>query len=196
MPVSAATQIPAHAASCTPVQKGSQWWIPYGCSGVIIPASHRCYQLGSTTDSAGTTDADECADISAANDGGSTGYAQLWGEGEFYCQGVYSQCQGMNVNIDFSYTVDNSIGGAWTAPERNYTCNPNPGPACPDGGRALISTEHATVLTTQCDTTYSWDPYDGWNGLAQVISVTPAGVAEHAAYENDSYQLDVCFDQP
>ncbi len=190
--VTIATQSPARASiPCNAAQDSSgEWWVPYGCSGVPIPGAHKCAETGYGSDASGNpTWAVECADI-YATDNSSTTY--VWGEGEFYCQGEYAQCQGMNVSVDFSAT--DSLFGAYTAPIRNYQCNPSIG-ACPNGGRAMVSTAHFTDKYADCVDTYSWDPADGWHGAHQVISVKPFGHAIHSATQLDSNHVTVCFHQ-
>jgi hypothetical protein len=133
----------------------------------------------------GTTTADECADVAVAN---SSGGAQIWGEGEFYCQSEVTECQGMNVSVYDN--VENSSGTDYDSPNSNYKCNPDVG-FCPDGGRAMVSTQHFAASRGKCYFAYSIDPADGENGDPQVISVEEH--AFHAEAELRSNTMEVCF---
>jgi hypothetical protein len=182
----------AHASSaCDAIGSGNSWTVPYGCTSVLIPGSHKCVALVDVFLSSGLfEEADECADIYAQN---TSGVEQVWGVGEFYCQGQYTQCQGMNVTVDMSWS-EGSLEAATTAPA-HYKCNPSPGPACP-GGRKPVSTTRGNADDSgagDCVNTYSWDPYDGWKGNSEVISIKPDGTAIHTGAELDSYNEQVCF---
>ena len=173
------------AASCTPTENTTTdiWIIPYGCSAVVIPPSHKCQIFNLIpVNFGGLLEAIQCVDVYATN---VSGHQEVWGEGEFYCQGEYVQCQGMNVNVDFSYT-DNPANGNVTVPLRNYKCN---GSGCPDGGRALISTQHS--------------PGDGYlyGFLAETNEpagnvITVGGLAIHNQYSLDSGLYDISFALP
>jgi hypothetical protein len=194
VPVSAAIPTSAQAASCTPWQTFHTWWIlPYGCSGMLIPASHVCADYpGFGITNNGDIQPIQCADIAFTNNDYGNGYddnGYLWGVGEFYCQtqAGYAQCGGMNVNVGFT------VGGT-TMPLRNYKCNSNPGPACPASGRAKVSSQHSSALYTgapgadQCYSVQTRLPVDN------VIAVLGTGI--HTEQELRSNQLSVCFASP
>lgn len=192
-PASVAVPATAHAATCAAFQDGSDWDVPYGCNNVVIPGSHRCTQV--TAVDFGTIEGDECADIVAQN---TSGIQQVWGQGEFYCQGTYTQCGGLNVTVDMSWTDDASFPGmeaATTAPAR-FTCNPNPGPACVTSGRNYVRTTRSDNMwgySSTCVQTYSWDPYDGWNDTEQVFALKNVIGADHVSFEWDSGNVHVCL---
>jgi hypothetical protein len=178
------------ASACAAIGSGNNWTVPYGCTSVIIPGSHKCENISDTTVPVDPEDAFECADIYAQN---TSGRKQVWGVGEFYCQPTWTQCAGMNVTVDMSWT-EGSLEAATTAPA-HYKCNPNPGPACP-GGRKLVATTHGDADQGgggDCVQTQSWDPYDGWKGNPEVIAIKPYGVAIHSLYELKSGNEQVCF---
>jgi hypothetical protein len=189
--VSAAIPTSAQAASCTPWQAFGDWYLPYGCSGVLVPAAHICANYpGFGVTNNGDIQPVQCADVGFDNNdygNGNDDKGDLWGVGEFYCQtqSGYTRCGGMNVNIGFS-------GGGTTA-MRNYKCNPNPGPACPASGRAVVSTQHASGLYTgapggdQCYMVQTWLP------VGNVIAVLGTGI--HTEQELRS-KLTVCFASP
>ncbi|HEY2670597.1 MAG TPA: hypothetical protein VGJ07_09510 [Rugosimonospora sp.] len=201
VPAVAATSTAANATpvppDCTAWQEYGDWYLPYGCVGETIPASHTCQRLES---SYGVTSVDgiapiECTDIAFNNNNYDNGYnpqGDLWGEGEFYCQASngYHQCGGMNVNVDMWY---NQVGD-WSAgfnKTKNYKCNPSPGPACPTPaqGRAMVSTPHgANLYTHVCYYIKTWLP------AGNVISID--GTAIHSINQVTTQQLTVCFADP
>lgn len=190
VPVSAA--IPAAtaqaASSCTqaPWQESGWWYVPYGCTG-LLAASHVCEQYPGVGMVNGTAiQPIQCADIAYTNDDYGNGFVdngELWGEGEFYCQSSagYYQCGGMNVNVAFS-----------AAGTRNYKCNPNPGPACPGNGRAMVSSDHAEEYTgapgVECYTVQTTLP------AGNVIAILGTAIHTTAAFQTP--QLKVCFAAP
>jgi hypothetical protein len=188
IPLSAAVPAAsARAATCTPTLASGVWKVPYGCGGVILSTSHRCQQTGiiANTGGYGPTTTDECADIAVSN---SSGGPQIWGEGEFYCQGAATECQGMNVSVDYKITAVS--GDNYSSPNRNYKCNPDVG-FCPIGKHAMVATQHFGASRNSCYFAYSVDPADGQNGDPQVISVE--GYAAHAQTELESNDMRICF---
>jgi len=187
VPLSAAAPSSAHAAaaSCSITVQNGVFEIAYGCGGGLISASHACQQTGIVVNTDGTTTTDECADVAVADNAGG---AQVWGEGEFYCQGDETECQGMNVSV-YVY-VENSSGTDYTSPATNYKCNPTIG-FCPDGGRAMVSSPHFTATRGTCYFSYAIDPADGENGDPQVISAEEH--AFHAESELRSNTVEFCF---
>ena len=174
------------ATSCTIGTVNGVYEIPYGCGGTIISASHTCQQTGIVVNTTGTATADECADIAVANNSGG---AAIWGEGEFYCQGQVTTCQGMNVSVDDK--VQNSSGTDYGSPNKNYKCNTS-SPLCPNASKAMVATQHFRAKRGTCYFTYSADPADGENGDPQVISTE--FTAFHAEKELRSNTIEMCFE--
>jgi hypothetical protein len=190
VPISATIPAPAaQAASCSqvPWKAFNDWYLPYGCSG-LLPASHVCVEypgVGMVNGSA--IQPIQCADIAYVNNDYNNGFddsGELWGEGEFYCQAStgYHQCGGMNVKVGFSASGTGS-----------YKCNPSPGPACPANGRAMVSSQHAQEYTgapsdDQCYTVQATLPADN------VIAIL--GTAIHTSAAFSSPKLRVCFASP
>jgi hypothetical protein len=182
--ISVATPHAAQAATPPPPPpcvsgSGTSFTVHRGCASQRIPGAHACANIGPST---GATTAVQCADLYATD---TTGGVELWGEGEFYCQGASPQCAGMNVNIGFSYT-DLDTGAESTGNPRNYTCNPTVG-ACSNGGKAEVSTAHSSV-PQDCFQLYSWEP------VGNVISVKGVSGAYHSMTENRSLNIQLCLD--
>jgi hypothetical protein len=179
---------------CTPYKLNGDWYVNYGCKNVEIPASHICAAIDNGATVNGVK-AIQCADIYVSNDDTNDPptypWADIWGEGEFYCQGPngYVHCGGMNVNVGMSYAIflGGHAGVGTTLPRRNYKCNPNPGPACPTSGRAMLASVHSgEVENSACWQTYAWLP------AGNTIAID--GVALHSIGELDSPKtLTVCF---
>lgn len=189
VPVTAALPATARAASCLSQAANGDWHIAYGCNSVLIPASHACKQTGEISDSHGVTTTDECADLAVTNVSGAT---QIWGVGEFYCQGAFTQCQQMQVSVWVDvYRISDGLD-TWS-PYRIYTCS---GGGCPSGGRAMVSTAHITTSRGVCYTSGAVDPIDGSNALGSVAPqiIWVDGHAFHAAVQTSSAPLVICFD--
>jgi hypothetical protein len=139
-------------------------------------------------------DAIECADLYVTNDNPDENRYELWGEGEFYCQGArhtgqaYYQCDGMNVNVGVAHAaiLSNGSTGVGTAdPARNYKCNPTVG-ACPANDKVWWASNHFGYFNVaSCEQTYAYLPVDN------VIAFL--GVAIHTQVEWDSYTVNICF---
>lgn len=189
--VSAATPRTALASSCVTNSGNNQVQFSQGCYS--IPITHSCQVIGYS--SGGGTQAVECADIYVtwASDSADP---EMWGVGEFYCQGVYAQCAGMNVISRVNVSPDLSVieggpGGGGTLSNR-YLCNPSVG-ACPNGGRAQVSSGHISD--------YSELPEEPGVGACYTVTATePAGnviaipytAAIHSGGDVSS-QADICF---
>jgi hypothetical protein len=176
--ISLATPHAAQAATCVS-GSGTSFSVSRGCASQRIPGAHVCANVGP---SSGATTAVQCSDLYATD---TSSGVELWGEGEFYCQGASPQCAGMNVNIGFSYT-DVDTGAEVTGDARNYKCNPTVG-ACPNGGQAAVATLHSSV-PQDCFNLYSWEP------TGNVISVKGASSAYHSTKEHDSLHIQLCLD--
>lgn len=143
-----ATSAQAATVNCTGTTiDGSVFYVNYGQSGCVVPISHKCAQVGSA---AGSETADECADVTVTDNSSA---AQLWGTGEFYCQGPSDKCDEMSVKVGVSVTNENGQSIASTAYSSTYVCTSG----CPNGGRALVSTSHLGS-GYDCYWVYSWDP--------------------------------------
>jgi hypothetical protein len=182
--VSAATEQHALALSCSPAPPTTgtvegyevttlKYTIGAMCSNVEV--DHQCEDIGSH----GGVDAIECADIWMSF---STANINLWGDGEYYCQGPfgYKQCAAMSVDQIFEFGVlgSNPNGvSTYGHPGGNYTCS---GSSCPSGttsttGRAWIDTYHFSgslgqaggtcsyIMVTGAETTNSITVPDGKN---------------------------------
>ncbi|HEX5119441.1 MAG TPA: hypothetical protein VFW65_29980 [Pseudonocardiaceae bacterium] len=140
------TQTTANAASCV-TESGGTWFVGKGCTSVEIPGVHVCADIAP-----GENTAIECTDLAATD---TASAHEIWGVGEFYCQGAHPQCQGMNVKVGLSWT-DLHSGTQHISALRPYMCNPTVG-ACPNGGRAMVSTAHSSVFT-DCFQLYTFLP--------------------------------------
>jgi hypothetical protein len=175
--VSLVTQSTASAASCVSQSSDGVWNIAKGCFSTEIPGAHVCADI-----TPGENTAIECTDLVVTD---ANGTAQMWGEGEFYCQGAHPQCLGMNVKVGFSWTDFNNAQQD-VSDAKPYVCNPSTN-ACPNGGRAMVAAAHDTVFT-DCFNAYTWLP------AGNVISVQGVGSAYHSPSELDSPKtLEVCL---
>ena len=197
VPVSiVAASAPAHAAACDAIYDGTfsgvpKYEIPFNCTNTYVSGVHRCQAV--VDDVMDNAQAVECADVYATN---TSSQMSVRGVGKFYCQGKYTQCQGMNVAIDLAYTQDTTNGGYQGFVQAvRYVCNPNPGPACPAKGAENVWSGAYTLVTGQdnCVYTYSFVPQDGWNGYNNVMAVKGFG-AEHEYVEEKSINAQICFD--
>jgi hypothetical protein len=197
------TSATAHAAACDAVPDGTafggipKYEILPGCSNVYVSGAHKCQQVipGSAAQAV------ECADVYATNS--SSRYIR--GVGKFYCQGTYTQCLGMHVSnlLAFTNNGNSGSGGQGFTQGVTYTCNPNPGPACPTGGAsraenlwsgaAYLSDYTPGNVDNNCMTVYSIDPSDGWNGYPNVMAVKGVNVGVHEYIELDSVNVQICF---
>lgn len=186
--ISASTQRSALAATgCTvghPVNS-EEYDISGDCNSERVADAHTCQVIGTSTTSAGTTQAVECADIYVTDNSSAQ---EIWGEGKFYCQGVYVQCLGMNVQVWMSASsIGSPIGPPAHTFSGSYKCNPSVG-ACPNGMPAYVATGHYTQLGhSTCFNTYSWEPAGG-----DIISVNGASSAFHSTTELDSVKITLC----
>jgi hypothetical protein len=148
--VTAVTQSSAQAATvnCAGTSPSAGvFYVYYGQSSCVVPISHKCMQVGSA---AGSETADECADISVNNTGSSV---QIWGTGEFYCQGASGKCDEIDVTVGASATDENAGSPVTVHTPSPYVCTSG----CPNGSRADVSTAHINAAH-DCYWLYSWDP--------------------------------------
>lgn len=194
VPVSIATTgTPAYAGPCDAIPSGDSFEIPFGCTNAYVSGVHRCQQVSYFNGA----QAVECANIYATN---VSGHQDVRGVGEFYCQGTYTQCLGMNVAVDMSYRSESSVNASTVTPV-TYKCNPNPGPVCPNGhvkvwtgaGSPLPGNPADLQDPDKCVYTYSWIPYDTWHGYPNVMAVMPSAPGEHENTELDSIRAKICF---
>lgn len=192
----------AHAATtvdCTPYTDANGYWhVAYGCTE-RIPVAHHCKQVGTSDD--GTSQGVECADVVVKN----STEAAMWGEGEFYCQGVHTQCLGMNVTVweDLTSLPGNAVNTGETKNKSVYQCNGS-NPTCPTGtgitGGAQIGTPHINAYGP-CFYVLVYEPADGAvvststgnYTTSQVILVNGASQASHATDWNYSNAVNVCL---
>jgi len=183
--LSVATQHAALASGCLSGGNGT-YAVAFGCDNVRIPAAHHCMEVAHSSN--GQTEGIECADLYVTNDANQ----EMWGEGEFYCQGASPQCLGKSVTI-WASAKDNGSAGPADTEHGGYACTTS---GCPNGGQARVSTAHFIGLAG-CIPTYSFEPKDGAtiNGVInhEIIKVNGAPEASHAGQENDSARVTVCF---
>ena len=182
----------AHAAvnPCTPIHVASySWEIPWNCGDQPVPNSKACTTFAHTDVILNQTEyGTECATVWVQNDPYGV---EVWSEGTFYCSGYWTQCGGMNVSTDLSYT-DCPAGFAYpclparTVNTGHYKCNPNPGPACPGAAGATFSSARGGIATGEAYNVRAWDPYDGWNGNPNVLLLKGDTVATHVTWATNS----------
>lgn len=152
--VTVVTESSAQAATpaCNGVSASGYFKVYSGQPSCIVPNSHKCMQVGSASDN-GQETANECADISVLDSGSTT---DIWGTGEFYCQGVSLKCDEIDVTVGISATpTSDPLAAASTAYSSEYVCTSG----CPNGGRAMVSTTHLHGMgPNACYWIYSWDP--------------------------------------
>lgn len=120
------TQQPAHAATAV---------------------MHLCKAIGTLPNG---NQAVVCSDIEVAP---ASGGVEVWGEGEYYCQGPDRQCNGIHADNTMSFFTINAIppyaAGFQNTP---YQCSTT---GCPNGpgtdNRAKVSTPHRYIVTKECD---------------------------------------------
>ena len=102
----------------------------------VAPAAfgvmHKCEVIGTAPNG---NQAVVCSDINAA---AVAGGFELWGTGEYFCQGPSVQCAGIRASNNL-LTPDGSFGN------RPFVCLTT---ACPNSGRAMVSTTHR--VTGRC----------------------------------------------
>jgi hypothetical protein len=178
----AATSGAAWAASgCTATLDDGDYVISQSVTCYGLQVVHECVTIGSTSN----TSAVECSDVYANTDSGND-TAQLWGNGEYYCQGTYSQCEGMNVKNTFSLNSNSSSA--------SFTCN-DTSSLCPNGSRQNVGTakvqvsevnQYFPVDTPVCYSVTASDP------AGNVIAVYGASSAFHAS-SAETTAIEVCF---
>lgn len=99
-----------------------------------VGVAHTCEVIGTAPNG---NQAVVCSDI---NETAVTGGMEFWGTGEYFCQGPSVQCAGIRASNNL-LTPDGSFGNT------PFQCLTT---ACPDGGRAMVSTGHDFVATGSC----------------------------------------------
>jgi hypothetical protein len=97
-----------------------------------VNLAHKCETIGTAPNG---NQAVVCSDINMAV--GSAG-TQVWGTGEYFCQGPSVQCAGIHASNNLTVPGHGTMG---TQPFQGTTAG------CPDGGRARVSTTHFTVFS-------------------------------------------------
>ena len=110
-------------------------------------AHHVCQVIGALPNS---NQAVVCSDIEVAP---VSGGVEVWGAGEYYCQGPDLQCKGIHAdNTMFFFTTNVIPPFAGTVQNRPYQCSTT---GCPNGptpnNRAIVSTPHRFIITGECD---------------------------------------------
>ncbi|MBO0883564.1 MAG: hypothetical protein J2P17_25170 [Mycobacterium sp.] len=182
-------QQPASAAACTVSAGGTA---PQGtCYNVQL--AHKCESIGTLPNG---NEADICVDIwtSWSTGSGTNGTLELWGTGEYYCQGPSTQCKGINgqnsLRVDAGATALAGANESSTQQSRDYTCSTT---SCPAGGRAMVSTTHAQGYATRfplanaCFTATETIP------TSNAILVNGTSTAFHPQ-ANFSVKANICYD--
>jgi hypothetical protein len=117
--VSTATQQSAHAA----------------VSPAAVGVAHQCETIGTASNG---NQAVVCSDINATPVAGGT---EIWGTGEYFCQGPSVRCAGISSSNNLTVLGFGTMG---TAP---FHCSTT---GCPNGGRAEVSTTHFFVGAGTC----------------------------------------------
>jgi hypothetical protein len=199
---SAAPQQHALALSCSPgiTRTGTVGGQPvttlvytFGATCYNVQVDHRCTDIGNHD----SVHAIECADIWMSF---STANINLWGEGEYYCQGPfgYKQCAAMSVDQVFEFGVLGSKPGGVSVyghPGGNYTCS---GSGCPSGttpttARAWVDTYHFSGSLGQAGGTCS---YIMVTGAENTNSITVPGGTRISGAGNPAVTryMQVCFE--
>lgn len=190
------TSTTAHAAACSAIDDGpfngtEKYEIPMGCSNVHVGGTHRCQVVEITyTNSGAETESDECVDIYATN---ISGEQSMRAVGQFYCQGAYTQCEGMHVSVDMAWTILGPGNQGFVTPV-TYACNGS-SPLCPSSGREQVWSGILYLSSGEDDVyAYGFDPADGGNGgLSNVLEIQ-GNAAYHESHELDSQNAEIFFD--
>jgi hypothetical protein len=127
--------------------------------GVIIAASvqqpasaatglqHACRAIGTLPNG---NQAVVCSDIELQP---VSGGVEVWGEGEYYCQGPDVQCNGIHADNNMTFiTVSGFPPVVGTVQNNPYQCVTTGCPnAAPPNNRALVATPHRFIKTSECD---------------------------------------------
>lgn len=82
-----------------------------------------------------------------------SGGVEVWGEGEYYCQGPDVQCNGIHADNNMTFITTNAIPPVEGTVQNNpYQCTTTACPnAAPPNNRAFVSTPHRFINTQECD---------------------------------------------
>lgn len=109
-----------------------------GVAPAAIGIAHQCETIGTAPNG---NQAVVCSDI---NDTRVPGGIEVWGTGEYFCQGPSVQCAGISASNNLLGTNPTfSVGNT------PYQCRTT---ACPNGGRAMVSTQHVFLQSGVCTT--------------------------------------------
>lgn len=139
--VSLAAQQPAMAAAGCAGIPGGNGDLLFHAAGpcYTVPVAHKCEAIGTLGNG---NQADICTDIYTSYD--TTRY-EIWGTGEYYCQGPSVQCKGIHAGNTMTITLSlDAIANGDPDPHNPYTspsyeCSTT---SCPNGDRAKLSTGH------------------------------------------------------
>lgn len=99
-----------------------------------VGLAHRCETIGTLSNG---NQATVCTDINTA---AVAGGFEIWGTGEYFCGGPSEQCKGIHAN--------NTLTGFGTGVSNTtFQCSTT---ACPNGGRAMVSTPHLFLAQGLC----------------------------------------------
>lgn len=105
-----------------------------GLPAATVGVSHKCEVVNTLSNG---NQAVVCTDINMANT--PTG-VEVWGTGEYFCQGPSVQCKGIHANN--TLTFRDLTGTLRVLQNQPFQCSTT---ACPNGGRAMVSTSHLGI---------------------------------------------------
>lgn len=116
-------------------------------ASAATPEAHSCVAIGTLPNG---NQAVVCSDIELQP---VSGGVEVWGEGEYYCQGPDVQCNGIHADNNMTFITTN------VAPPKEGTVQNNPyqcvttacPSAAPPNNRAFVSTPHRFISTQECD---------------------------------------------
>jgi hypothetical protein len=196
---SAATEQHALALSCNPGitttkpidgVKVTTLTYTFGATCYNDPVDHQCVDMGGH----GGVDAIECADIEMSFS--PTGL-NVWGVGEYYCQGPfgYKQCAAMSVDQVFyfgAFGSDPNGVSTYGHPGGYYTCS---GSGCPTNPtpRAMVGTYHFSGSLGQAGGTCSYIMFTS-DEVANSITVPDGTKITDPISPATTRNMQVCFE--
>lgn len=165
----------------------------FGATCNTVEVDHQCVDMGSH----GSVDAIECADVYMSF---SPSNLNLWGEGEYYCQGPfgYKQCAAMSVDQVLYFGVlgsDPNGVGTYGHPGGYYTCSGSgcPSATSPTNQRAKVATYHFSGSLGQAGGTCSYIMIT-LDEAANSITVPDGTRITHSSNSATTRYMQVCFE--
>jgi hypothetical protein len=138
--VSLAAQLPAMASSCAAIASGNGNLLFHAAGPCYtVPVAHKCEAIGTLGNG---NQAVVCSDIYTSYD---TTHFEIWGTGQYYCQGPAVQCKGIHAGNTLVITLSlDAIANGNPEPNNplgspSYQCSTT---SCPNGGHVQLSTGH------------------------------------------------------